>query len=59
MNTYDGKHYIIGIGGFDGTKATANLTNEKDFATIINEYETRIAAFETALVGVQSQLESI
>lgn len=57
--TYDGKHYIIGIGGFDGTKATANLTNEKDLATIINEYETRIAALETALVGIQSQLESI
>ena len=57
--TYDGKHYIIGIGGFDGTKATANLTNEKDLATVINGYETRIAALETALVGVQSQLESI
>ena len=57
--TYDGKHYIIGIGGFDGTKATANLTNEKDLATIINEYETRIAALEKALVGTQSQLESI
>ena len=57
--TYDGKHYIIGIGGFDGTKATANLTNEKDLATVINEYETRIAALETALVGIQSQLESI
>ena len=53
--TYDGKHYIIGIGGFDGTKATANLTNEKDLATVINEYETRIAALETALVGIQSQ----
>lgn len=50
--TYDGKHYIIGIGGFDGTKATANLTNEKDLATIINEYETRIAALETALAGI-------
>lgn len=57
--TYDGKHYIIGIGGFDGTKATANLTNEKDLATVINEYETRIAALERALVGIQSQLESI
>ena len=34
--TYDGKHYIIGIGGFDGTKATENLTNEKDLATVIN-----------------------
>ena len=50
--TYDGKHYIIGIGGFDATKATANLTNEKDLATIINEYETRIAALETALAGI-------
>ena len=57
--TYDGKHYIIGIGGFDGTKATADLTNEKDLATVINGYETRIAALETALVGIQSQLESI
>ena len=57
--TYDGKHYIIGIGGFDGTKATANLTNEKDLATVINGYETRIAALENALVGIQSQLESI
>lgn len=45
--TYDGKHYIIGIGGFDGTKATANLTNEKDLATVINDYKTRIAALET------------
>ena len=50
--TYDGKHYIIGIGGFDGTKATANLTNEKDLATVINEYETRIAALEKALVDI-------
>lgn len=52
--TYDGKHYIIGIGGFDGTKATANLTNEKDLATVINGYETRIAALETALAGIKS-----
>ena len=50
--TYDGKHYIIGIGGFDGTKATANLTNEKDLATVINEYETRIAAIERALGAI-------
>lgn len=49
--TYDGKHYIIGIGGFDGTKATANLTNEKDLATVINGYETRIAALERALAA--------
>lgn len=52
--TYDGKHYIIGIGGFDGTKATANLTNEKDLATVINGYETRIAALEKALAGIKS-----
>lgn len=52
--TYDGKHYIIGIGGFDGTKATANLTNEKDLATIINGYETRIAALETALAAIKN-----
>lgn len=52
--TYDGKHYIIGIGGFDGTKATENLTNEKDLATIINNYESRIAALETALAGIKS-----
>ena len=52
--TYDGKHYIIGIGGFDGTKATANLTNEKDLATVINGYETRIAALERALAGIKS-----
>lgn len=52
--TYDGKHYILGIGGFDGTKATANFTNEKDLATVINEYETRIAALETALAGIKS-----
>ena len=57
--TYDVKHYIIGIGGFDGTKATADLTNEKDLATVINGYETRIAALEKALAGIQSQLESI
>ncbi len=37
--TYDGKHYVPGIGGFDGTKATANLTNEKDLATVINELQ--------------------
>lgn len=35
--TYDGKHYIPGIGGFDGTKATEDFTNEKDLATVINE----------------------
>lgn len=52
--TYDGKHYILGIGGFDGTKATANLTNEKDLATVINGYETRIAALERALAGIKS-----
>lgn len=52
--TYDGKHYIIGIGGFDGTKATAKLTNEKDLATVINGFETRIAALETALAGIKS-----
>lgn len=49
--TYDGKHYIIGIGGFDGTKATENLTNEKDLATVINGFETRIAALERALAA--------
>lgn len=52
--TYDGKHYIIGIGGFDGTKATENLTNEKDLATVINEYETRIAALERALAAISN-----
>lgn len=52
--TYDGKHYILGIGGFDGTKATENLTNEKDLATVINGYETRIAALETALASIKS-----
>ena len=52
--TYDGKHYIIGIGGFDGTKATANLTNEKDLATVINGYETRIAALERALAATKN-----
>ena len=51
--TYDGKHYILGIGGFDGTKATANFTNEKDLATVINGYETRIAALEKALAGIK------
>lgn len=34
---YDGKHYILGIGGFDGTKATEDLNGEKDLATVINE----------------------
>lgn len=38
--TYDGKHYIPGIGGFDGTKATQDLTNEKDLATVISELES-------------------
>ena len=32
---------------------------ESKISSIINKYETRIAALETALVGVQSQLESI
>lgn len=52
--TYDGKHYIPGIGGFDGTKATENLSNEKDLATVINEYETRIAALERALAAISN-----
>lgn len=54
--TYDGKHYIIGIGGFDGTKATADLTNEKDLATVINGYETRIAALERALGAITNEI---
>lgn len=54
--TYDGKHYILGIGGFDGTKATANFTNEKDLATVINGYETRISALETDLASINSTL---
>ena len=52
--TYDGKHYIIGIGGFDGTKATANLTNEKDLATVIKDFETRIAAIERELAATRN-----
>lgn len=52
--TRGGKHYIIGIGGFDGTKATRDLNGEKDLATIINNYESRIAALETALAGIKS-----
>lgn len=44
--TDDGKHYILGIGGFDGTKATANLTNEKDLATVINEMTPVILYYE-------------
>lgn len=52
--TNDGKHYIIGIGGFDGTKRTETFTNVKDLATVINGYETRIAALETALAGIKS-----
>lgn len=52
---YDGKHYILGIGGFDGTKTTANLDPiVKDLATVINEYGTRIAALETALASIKS-----
>ncbi len=44
--TTDGRHYILNIGGFDGSKATADFTTEKDLATIINDFETRIAALE-------------
>lgn len=44
--TTDGKHYILNIGGFDGLKAATEFTTEKDLATIINEFETRIAALE-------------
>lgn len=40
--TYDGKHYIPGIGGFDGTKATGALSGEKDLATVISELESAI-----------------
>ena len=47
--TYDGKHYIIGIGGFDGTKSTAELTPiVKDLATVINELKTQAANGQTA-----------
>ena len=42
--TYDGKHYIPGIGGFDGTKATEDLNGEKDLATVINELKTAASA---------------
>lgn len=38
--TSTGKHYIPGIGGFDGTKATRDFTNEKDLATVISELES-------------------
>lgn len=34
---FNGKHYILGIGGFDGTKPTEDLNGEKDLATVINE----------------------
>lgn len=44
--TQDGKHYILNIGGFDGTKATANLTTEKDLASVISDLITRVAALE-------------
>nr|DAT75880.1 MAG TPA: hypothetical protein [Caudoviricetes sp.] len=37
--TNEGKHYIPGIGGFDGTKATEDLNGEKDLATVINELQ--------------------
>lgn len=46
--TYDGKHYILGIGGFDGTKATEDLTNEKDLATVISELESASGPFALA-----------
>lgn len=44
--TTDGRHYILNIGGFDGSKATADFTTEKDLATVISDFETRIAALE-------------
>ena len=46
--TGDGKHYILGIGGFDGTKATQDLTNEKDLATVISELESASGPFALA-----------
>lgn len=55
--TDDGKHYIPNVGNYTGTET--DLTNIKDLATIINNYESRITALETALANVQSQLESI
>ena len=58
--TTDGRCYINNVGNFDGTIATASLgSNVKDLATIINAYETRIAALESALDGVLTQLQSI
>lgn len=44
--TKDGKHYILNIGGFDGTKATADLTTEKDLASVITDLTNRIVALE-------------
>lgn len=54
--TTDGKHYIINIGNYTGTE---NLTTVTDLATIINNYESRITALETALANVQTQLQNI
>mgnify|MGYP004632039321 CR=1 FL=1 len=50
--TIDGKHYIPNIGNYTGVET--DLTNIKDLATIINNYESRIAALETALANLQS-----
>ena len=46
--TTDGKHYIPGIGGFTGVETDAEITskNIKDLVTVINGFETRIAALE-------------
>lgn len=46
--TSNGKHYILGIGGFDGTKETRRLTNEKDLATVISELESASGPFALA-----------
>ena len=47
--TLDGKHYIPGIGGFDGTKSTEDLNGEKDLATVINELESASGPFALTL----------
>jgi len=44
--TQDGKLYAMNIGGFDGTIATADLTTEKDLASVITDLTNRIVALE-------------
>ena len=51
--TDDGKHYILNIGNFDGTVATASLGSDvKDLATVINDMQASIGDIDTILTTI-------